>query len=258
MRRATLTALAITASLFVSGTVRAAESAHVSFITCPLYRNGETRCWLAERGKVVYYIGRYGSGSAPQLLHKILIEGTVADEPPSCGGIVLRPVHITVLPEIDYSCNTVLPDNGDRPTERGFYDLPTAQQLVIDDPVPMPTGPFSDQRFVGVFDYDSSFLNTGLQELVETAADYAVASNASHVKVTAHVAKSRLDDGRILVEDKALAKVRAQEVATALTGLGVDPANLEVTWIDEAAPPDGAHDADRRSVEIEVTVPRVK
>lgn len=255
MRQATLTALAVVTSLFGSGMAQAAESAHVSFIACPLFRNGETRCWLADRGGVVYYIGRLGGGSTPQLLHKMLVEGTIADEPKSCGGIVVRPVHISVFPEIDYACNTVLPDNGDRPSERGFYDLPTDRQLLIDEPVPPPRGPFKDQRFVGGFDHDSAFLGAGLQELVETAATYAVASKASHVKVTGHVATSRLEDGTILAERATLAKTRAQAVATALTGLGVEPARLEVTWIDEAAAPDGVHDADRRSVEIDVTVP---
>lgn len=256
MAKAALTALAATISLLAWDAARAADPAHVSFVTCPIFRNGETRCWLAERADETYYIGRYGSGSAPQLLHKVLIEGTVSDEPRSCGGVVIRPVSLSVLPELDYSCNTVLPDNGDRPTGPAFYDLPVAQQLLIDEPVPAPTGPFTDQRFVGRFDHDSAFLNAGLQELVEKAGGYAVASKASHVEVTGHVAQSKLDDGRILVERPTLAKVRAQAVATALIGLGVDPARLDVTWLDQAAPPDGVHDADRRIVEIALTVPR--
>lgn len=258
MRQARLAAVAVVTSLFASGMAQAADGAHVSFVACPLFRNGETRCWLADRGGVVYYIGRLGGGSAPQLLHRMLVEGTIADEPKSCGGIVVRPVHISVFPEIDYACNTVLPDNGDRPSERGFYDLPVAQQLLIDEPVPPPKGPFKDQRFVGGFDHDSAFLGAALQEFVETAATYAVASQASHVKVTGHVGTSKLDDGGILTERTTLAKTRAQAVGTALSGLGVDPARLEVTWIDEAAAPDGIHDADRRSVEIDVTVPQPK
>lgn len=257
MARTGSAALAVAASLLASSAAQAAEAAHVSFITCPIFRNGETRCWLAEHGGVTYYIGRYGSGSAPQLLHKLLIQGTVSDEPRSCGGVVIRPVYLSVLPELDYSCNSVLPDNGDRPTGPSFYDLPTDKQLLIDEPVPLPTGPFTDQRFVGRFDHDSAFLNTGLQELVETAGNYAVAGKASHVKVTGHVGNSKLDDGSILVERTSLARTRAQSVATALTGLGVDPARLEVTWLDAAAAPDGIHDADRRTVEIELTVPRV-
>ena len=245
------------ASLSAADAAHAADSAYVSFITCPIFRNGVDRCWLAERGDTVYYIGRY-SGSSPQLLHKVLIEGTIADGTRSCGGLVLKPLHISVLPEIDYSCNTILPDNGDRPAEPVFYNLPTAAQMLIDEPVPVPKGPFTDQRFVGRFDYDSAFLNLGLQEFVETAANYAVASKASHVKVTGRVGQSKLDDGRILVERKALAKARAEAVATALVGLNVDPARLEVAWIDEAAPADGIHDVDHRVVEVELTVPKDK
>ncbi len=252
------TALAIMASLFLSSAAQAAESAHVSFITCPIFRDAESRCWLAERGDVTYYIGRVGAGTSPQLLHKVLIEGTVSDEPPSCGGVVIKPIQISVFPEIDYSCNTVLPDNGDRPTERVFYDLPPADQMLIDEPMPVPQGPFTDQKFVGLFDYDNSFLNIRLQGLIETAANYAIASKANHIKITGHVGQSRLDDGHILTERKTLAKVRAQAVAAALTGLGVDPARLEVTWLEDILPPDGVHDADRRAVEIALTVPQAK
>lgn len=258
MKKTALTAFAVTASLFVSAGAQAAESGHVSFITCPIFRNAQSRCWLAERGDVTYYIGRVGAGTSPQLLHKVLIEGTISDEPPSCGGVVVKPIRISVFPEIDYSCNTVLPDNGDRPTERVFYDLPPAEQLLIDESVPMPKGPFTNQKFVGYFDYDNSFLNGGLQGLIETAANYAVASDARHIKVTGRIGQSRLDDGRILVERTTLARVRAQATAAALTGLGVDPARLEVTWLEEALPPDGIHDADHRVVEIELTVPPAK
>lgn len=258
MKKTTLTAFATMAAMVFSCVAQAAESKHVSFITCPIFRDTESRCWLAERGNVTYYIGRTGAGTSPQLLHKILIEGTISDEPPSCGGVVIKPIQISVFPEIDYSCNTVLPDNGDRPTERVFYDLPPAEQLLIDEPMPIPQGPFTDQKFVGHFDYDSSFLNIRLQGVIETTANYAIASKASHVKIIGRIGHSKLDDGRILVERTTLAKVRAQAVAAALTGLGVDPGRLEVTWLEDTPPPDGIHDADRRAVEIALTVPQAK
>lgn len=252
------TTIALAAAFVAADAARAADGAHVNFVTCPIFRNGEDRCWLAEQGKTVYYIGRYGGGSAPQLLHKALIQATVSDEPSSCGGVVLKPIRISVLPEIDYSCNTILPDNGNRPSERVFYDLPAATQLLIDEPVPMPKAPFTDQQFVGQFDHDSAFLSLDLQQFVETVANYAVASNADHVKVTGHIGNSKLDDGSVLVERALLARTRAQSVAAALIGLGVKPGSMEVAWVEESAPPDGVHDADRRSVEIALTVPRTR
>lgn len=255
MGKAALSALGIIASIVGAGTAQAAQSSHVSFITCPIFRNsGSTRCWLAEREGVTYFIGRH-AGSAPQLLHKVLIQGTVSTEPPSCGGVILSPLYISVLQEIDHSCNSVLPDNGARPTGRQFYDLPTAEQLLIDEPLPMPKGPFKSQKFVGRFDHDSHFLNMGMQQVVETAANYAVASKASQVRVTGRVGNSKLDDGRILVERPSLAKVRAEAVASALIGLGVDPKRVDVSWVEKSPAPDGIGDADLRAVEIELTVP---
>ena len=41
--------------------------------------------------------------------HRVLVEGTVSAEPRICGGIVLKPVHLSVMPEPDASCNTMLP-----------------------------------------------------------------------------------------------------------------------------------------------------
>ena len=45
----------------------------------------------------------------PQLGHQVLVEGVVSDEPRICGGIVLKPVVLSVLPELDNSCTTMLP-----------------------------------------------------------------------------------------------------------------------------------------------------
>ena len=205
---------------------------------------------------MVYYIGH--SSTSPQLLHKVLVEGSISNEPHSCGGIVIQPLHISVLPELDYSCNTVLPDNGDNPAEPTLYNMPTEQQLASDAPTPIPQGPFSDKKFVARFDYDSAFLGASLQGAIEAAGVYAIASNASHVKVVGHVRGAKLDDGSILVERQDLAKVRAQKVAAALTAIGVNTGNLEVSWLDDGPAPDGVHDAERRVVDIDVTVPPAK
>jgi hypothetical protein len=39
----------------------------------------------------------------------VLVEGTVSAEPRISGGIVLKPVYLSVMPEPDASCNTMLP-----------------------------------------------------------------------------------------------------------------------------------------------------
>ena len=257
MRKAPLATIAVAATVLSAGIVQAAENGHVSFTACPLFRNTEnSRCWLTDKGGVVYYIGR--SETSPQLLHKVLVEGVISNEPRSCGGVVIRPVYISVLPELDYSCNTILPDNGDNPTEPLLYEKSTEQQLAADAPTPIPQAPFDDKKFVARFDYDSTFLGPSLQGAIETAGLYAIASKANHVRVVGHISGAKLDDGAILVERRDLAKVRAQTVAAALTAIGVDAARLDVSWLEDAPAPDGAHDAEKRVVDIDVTVPPAK
>ena len=85
-----------------------AQHAHaghpVSFVACPEFRNTARQCWTAESGGKTYYIGGFGIGTPPQLLHRALIEGVAYDGESSCGATVLDPVHISPLPEIDAAC----------------------------------------------------------------------------------------------------------------------------------------------------------
>ena len=55
---------------------RAADE-HVSFVTCPIFRDAVNQCWLAEHRGRVYYIGRVGQEQPPELLHRALVQGTV-------------------------------------------------------------------------------------------------------------------------------------------------------------------------------------
>ena len=72
-------------------------------------------CWLAEYDGELYFLTLQTDVSAPVtppwLGHRVLVEGTAArDRPRICGGVVLEPVVLSVLPELDAACNTaVLP-----------------------------------------------------------------------------------------------------------------------------------------------------
>ena len=70
-------------------------------------------CFLAEYQGETYYLTIQQDIQAelypPQLLHEVLVEGTVAPGPRICGGIPLKPVKLSVLPELNLSCNTILP-----------------------------------------------------------------------------------------------------------------------------------------------------
>ena len=84
-----------------------------NFVACPIVRDTKTLpCWLAEYEGELYFLGLQGSSASefypPQLNHEVVVEGTVTDEPRICGGIPLKPVKISVLPELNRGCNTLL------------------------------------------------------------------------------------------------------------------------------------------------------
>lgn len=245
-------ALALFAAVALSSSVATAGDEHVSFVTCPIFRDATRACWLAEYQGELYYLGRFGMGPAPQLLHKVLVEGTVADEPRSCGGIVLEPVYISTLAEIDYSCNTVLPDNGDRPSEPTLMDMPPDRLSQIGQELPVPQPPYVDRKYVLDFEFNNTFLHQLMQREVETAAKYAIAGGASRITVTGYAASSKLDTGEILTERDTIAEERARLVGKALTALGVEDRIVKVAWEPTPIPGTGVRDAYNRKVIISV------
>ena len=87
---------------------------HRNFVACPIVRDTATvPCWLAEYEGQLYFLTLQTDVSAPVnppwLGHRVLVEGVVSEEPNICGGKVLKPVVLSVLPELDASCNTILP-----------------------------------------------------------------------------------------------------------------------------------------------------
>ena len=87
-----------------------------NFVACPIVRDtASVPCWLAEYDGELYFLTLQTDVSAPVtppwLGHRVLVEGTAArDRPRICGGVVLEPVVLSVLPELDAACNTaVLP-----------------------------------------------------------------------------------------------------------------------------------------------------
>src|SRR6185503_1089238 len=109
-RRATVAAIA----LLGTASTAAAPEPHRNFVACPIVRDTATvPCWLAEYKGELYFLTLQTDVSAPVnppwLGHRVLVEGVVSDEPNICGGKVLKPVVLSVLPELDASCNTILP-----------------------------------------------------------------------------------------------------------------------------------------------------
>src|SRR5262245_16608876 len=96
---ATLIASSLIAADLAPGTRR-------SFVTCPVVRDTKTvPCFLAQYEGETYFLAIQQDIGAevypPQLLHEVLVEGTVAPGPRVCGGIPLKPVSLSVMPEVN-------------------------------------------------------------------------------------------------------------------------------------------------------------
>src|ERR1700728_3988647 len=104
-----------------------------NFVACPVVQDTDTvPCWLAEYHGELYFLGIQtdsGGWSPPWLGHQVLVEGRLAGGPRICGGIALTsdygasnppsgtsdgrplptPPVVSVMRELDPSCNTLLP-----------------------------------------------------------------------------------------------------------------------------------------------------
>jgi hypothetical protein len=230
-----------------------------SFVSCPIFRNTERQCWLAKEGSTLYYIDP-GTGYRPQLGFRVLVEGEVSRGPKIGGGIVLNPVHVSVLGERAPECNTILPADGfaSPPAINNFgyvkhADDPPLPKFKPGEVLPLPAPPYNDLHYTVYFPYNRAFLPEGTTEvIVESAAAYIRASEARHVHVVGYAGDALLDNKRVMHERKTVAEERANLVANALKQLGADPGVITVDWQAEAAPGDGVHDPDHRKAVIDI------
>lgn len=226
-----------------------------NFVACPIVRDTKTvPCFLAEYDGELYYLGIQQDITAafhpPQLKHEVLVEGRVAQGPRVCGGIPLDPVSLSVLKEVNLSCNTLLP------AEPGL-EAPAAPR----GPGPSskrpetggaPRAPLTgSHEFTVHYAFNDDYLEYAANLVVNEAAAYAKRIGASGVKVAGYRATSVLSNADRLVEKTGLAEKRAHNVATLLRGLGVQ--NVTVEWKNEPEPGDGQADPSRRRVTILVT-----
>ena len=233
--------------------------ARVSFVSCPIVRDTRSvPCWLSEYDGDIYYLTIQSDVSAavqpPMLGHQVLVEGIVSDAAPICGGIVLDPVRLSVMPELDANCNTLLPAD-----ERYTIDFnprppgPSAGRLAFAPdaaarPAPPPPPPEGPQTVEIYFDFDRgvSFRHPGeLMSILRLARDLP----ASRVRITGVRGAHRLTDGTLLKESDGIARRRAEEAAGLLRGGGLEAA-AEVDWIDGEAEADGIDDWRTRRVTV--------
>ena len=234
----------------------------ISFVSCPIVRDTRSvPCWLSEYQGDLYYLTIQSDVSAevqpPLLGHQVLVEGVVSAAAPICGGIVLEPVKLTAMPELDRNCNTELPaderytiDFNPRPPgpsggRLAFAPDPSAPRGA--PPAP-PSGPPTIDIY---FDFDRgvSFRHpTDLSQVMRLARQVG----ATRMKIIGVRGAHRLSDGTLLRESPATGQRRAEEVAGLLAGAGLSLPTV-VEWADGEQEADGIDDWRSRRVTVELT-----
>ena len=257
MRKPAVALLALLASV----TTAAAPEPHRNFVACPIVRDTSTvPCWLAEHKGELYFLTLQTDVSAPvnppQLGHRVLVEGVVSDEPRICGGVVLKPVVLSVLPELDSSCSTVLPAEerynltfepprppGPSKGRLAFAPDPSA-------PRPTPVVETIPKTFALQYDFDGliAFRHAGQLQQIH---DFARKHRATRVEITAYRASSLLSDETLFTERDDIGRRRAEQVASLLKDAGLAGVAFDVKW-QNAPRPDGVNDARLRRAHITV------
>jgi len=247
--------------LALSATSLAAEEpvARRNFVACPIVRDtASVPCWLAEYEGELYFLTLQTDVSSPVtppwLGHRVLVEGTAApNKPRICGGIVLEPVVLSVLPELDAACNTAVLPAEDR------YNLtfepprppgPSGGRLAFAGASAPPPPSEPPRAFTLRYDFDGLIVFRHAGELT-AIFNSAKARSARVVAITGNRGSVLLSDGTTLVEKPAMARRRAEQVAELLRGAGLTDVEYRVRWHDEAGAADG-DDAALRLVTVEL------
>jgi outer membrane protein OmpA-like peptidoglycan-associated protein len=249
----------------------------VSFLACPIARDtgpDTDLCFLAEHDGQLYALANPADFGTPQLQHRVLVEGRIADGPPACGAVPIVG-RVSVIAELDESCRVVLPFDGViKGVAGGVFNNGSAQQRAaaqelarraaldpqlsvepaILDPPPsaLPTPPFDVKTLVISYPFDSDRGSGPDMLKLKELAVYARVAKAKRIEIAGYRAVSRLSDGTELVENAGMAEARARKIAAILQGIGVENRLMRVTWQRDAIGSRGAEDWKNRKVEVTV------
>jgi hypothetical protein len=254
---------ALALSLFVAITAFAAAPAPkptpLNFVACPIVRDtASVPCWLAEYEGETYFLTLQADVSAPVnppwLGHKVLVEAQRSDKPRICGGIVLEPVRLSVIAELDASCNQMLPaeERHNLTFEPPRPPGPSGGRLAFNT-IPMPTKLAEVKREVRQFSLPYAFnglVNFKTPFQLTPILDLANAMPATQIEIVGHRSAALLSNGTVLQEHVHIAQQRAEQIAELLKGAGLTAPRYTVRWIDTAAKPDGLNDYKERRVDV--------
>lgn len=237
----------------------------LSFVSCPILRDTRSvPCWLSDYRSERYYLTIQSDVSAevqpPLMGHQVLVEGVVSEAPQICGGVVLKQVHLSAMPELDANCREELPaddryvvDFNPRPPgpsggRLAFAADPAALNAPANRPVVAPAaGP---EKIDVYFDFDKgvSFRHPGaLISILEAARR----TGAKRVRITGVRGAHRLSDGTLLQEATETGRRRAEEIARLLIGAGLALPTI-VDWASGEKDADGVDDWQSRRVTVEL------
>ena len=214
----------------------------LAFVACPIVQDTNTvPCWLSDFGGETYYLGIQSDVSAPfnppSLGHMALIEGTPHSDERICGGIVLEPVKVSVLPALAPQCDEMrmVRPGLELPFEPPRPPGPSGGRLAYSPPPPPPPpqAPFEPKSFDIYFPFEGTvdFKTPGSLQVV---LDYAEAVGAKRLEVTGYRASARLSDGTMIEERAGIAATRAREVGRMFEGLIDSVGLIDIASSEEA------------------------
>jgi len=229
-----------------------AADGQLNFVGCPIVRDtASVPCWLAEYEGELYFLTIQSDVSAPVtppwLGHRVLVEGTLSSEPRICGGVVLKPVHLSVLPERDASCTTMLPaeDRYNLTFEPPRPPGPSLGRLAFDaGPAAIaatPGIPPSTREFVVSYAFDGLVAFNHAAVLSEVLA-FATAVKAQSIEIVGYRGAVRLSNGQTIVEEASIDRRRAEQLAVLLRGANLTTPEYTVRWEDLSTGATGVDD----------------
>ena len=258
-------ALFAATALACATAICAEQATRRSFVSCPIVRDtASVPCWLSQYAGETYFLVLQTDVSSPVtppwLGHRVLVEGQVSNEPRICGGVVLKSVHLSVLPALDSSCNQVLPAE-----ER--YNLtfepprppgPSKGRLAFDNSAG-PRTPASvavsdaPKQFVIPYDFDG-LVGFNHPRYLRPVLDYALAARSIRIEVVGYRGAALLSDGSTMTEEDGIGRRRAEQVAMLLKSTELQSPDIQfsVRWQDAPSAVDGEDDYKTRQVLVTV------
>ncbi len=215
-------AWAALAALLASG---AASAAEMSFVACPVYRDTDagrkSGCWLADDPLSGIRYDVTQSAAKPDWNFAILVEGRVSQKSGNpCGGLVLDPIRVSVLAN-EPCTRHMIPAEG-YPGRK--YVLPERNVDPLSKPRAAPKPPFTNRTFRFFFDWNDDFLAYQREDhSLDQAITWIRGASVTKLTITGYAATEPvIVSGRKMIEDPAVATLRAARLTEALLRLGIN------------------------------------